>query len=219
MTTKRHLIVRTIGAAALIGCLQAGAALAGPAEDYAEGARHYEAGDVVAAMPLLRRAADAGHAAAQAATAQLLEQADWGEEAIAYFRKSAAQGNADGQFGLGTMLAAGRGTKQNLPEAYKWIVLAARQGHNLSINELALAYINGGLGIADEARQSPDALQWIRAAAENGQLTAMDRMSVAYRNGDYGLAPNPALADQWAEKIRKALNLKQGKRNKRSNNP
>jgi TPR repeat protein len=219
MTSKPSLpfLARAARAAVLLSALQGVAAFAGSAEDYAEGAKHYAAGDVVAAMPLLRRAADAGHPAAQAAIGQLLEQADWGEEAIGYFRKSALQGNADGQFGLGAMLAIGRGAPKNLPEAHKWLLLAARQGHGLAITELALAYINGGLDIPDSARQSPEALQWIRAAAENGQLTAMETLSAAYRTGEYGLTPDTAQANQWADKVRKALNLKQGRRNKRSN--
>ncbi|MFA7269582.1 MAG: tetratricopeptide repeat protein [Sterolibacterium sp.] len=204
------------GMAASLVILHAGHVQAGPAEDYAEGAKHYATGDLVTAMPLLTRAAKAGNAAAQAALGAILDQADADEEAIGYFRKSAAQGNADGQFGLGVMLSSGEGAPKNLTEARKWITLAAEQGHKGAINELALAYINGGLDIPENVRQSAEALRWIRAAADNGYLTAMEKLAVAYRSGELGLNVDPKLAEQWTDKIRKASGAPKGRRNKRS---
>lgn len=218
MKLSRHFVASAASLAAVLAVLHAGHALAGPAEDYAEGTKQYAAGDLIAAMPYLQRAADAGHAAAQAAMGEILDQADSADEAIGYYRKSAAQGNADGQFGLGTMLAAGQVAPKNPAEAHKWIVLAAEQGHKLAINELALAYINGGLDIPENSRQSTEALRWIRAAADGGYLTAMEKMAAAYRNGELGLGIDTKAADQWAEKVRKARGIRQGRRNNRSSN-
>lgn len=196
--------------------LQAATAKAGPNEDYAEGTKRYNAGDIVAAMPLLRKAADAGHAAAQASIAAILDYADSDDEAIEYFRKSAAQGNAEGQFGLGNMLANGEGTPKNLAQARKWITLAAEQGHRIAINQLALAYIVGALDIPEGERQSGEALRWIRAAAENGELTAMEKMAAAYRGGELGLSVDLKTADQWADKVRKMRGTPQkGRRTKK----
>ncbi len=200
--------------ATVIAVLHGGIAQAGPAEDYTAGAKHYAAGDLIAAMPLLRRAADAGHAAAQAAIGEIVDQADSKEEAFGYFSKSAAQGNADGQFGLGIMLAGGEGAPKNLAEGRKWIALAAEQGHKIAINELASAYITGALDIPENARQSAEALRWIRAAADNGYLTAMERLAAAYRGGEMGLSVDVKTADQWAEKIRKIRGTPKGRRNK-----
>lgn len=202
---------------AVLAILYAGTALAGPAEDYAEGAKRYAAGDLIGAMPLLRQSADAGHAAAQAIFGEILDRSDASEEAVAYFRKSAAQGNADGQFDLGTMLATGKGVDKNLAEARKWILLAAEQGHQLATNELALAYINGSLDISESERQSAQALRWIRAAADNGDLTAMGKLAAAYRAGEFGLAVDIKAAGQWEEKISKTQGIRKGRRNKRSN--
>jgi TPR repeat protein len=213
--TTRHTFARAAALAALLAALHAAPAAAGPAEDYAEGAKRYAAGDVVAAMPLLRKAADAGHAAAQAAIAHLLEQADWADEALGYYRKAAAQGDADGQFGLGAMLSVGRGVQKNEAEARKWILLAAEQGHKLAINELAAAYIGGGLDIPEAARQGPEALRWIRAAADNNDLAAMEKLAAAYRTGAFGIAADARTAAQWDEKIRKARGIRQGRRNKK----
>ena len=72
-----------------------------------------------AAMLGLRKAADAGHAKAQARLAEILDASDYNEEAFAYYRKSADQGDVDGVFGLASMYAVGEGTKKDPAEAYK----------------------------------------------------------------------------------------------------
>lgn len=214
--TRRHRSIAFLAGLVGLLCLVHGSpALAGPAEDYAEGTKRYTAGDLIAAMPPLRKAADAGHAAAQALLAEILQQADEGPEAITYYRKAALQGNADGQFGLGSMLAVGEGAPKDIKEARKWITLAAEQGHKLAIHELAFAYINGNLDINEAERQGTQALHWIRAAADNGYVTAMERMAAAYRSGDFGLDVDIKTADEWTEKTRKALGLKQQRRKNR----
>lgn len=215
--TYRRLATAARLAVALTLLQAAGHALAGPDDDYAAGTARYAVGDLIGAMPLLRGAADAGHAAAQAAIAEILAQSDSGAEAIEYFRKSATQGNADGQFGLGAMLAAGQNAPRNPAEARKWIELAAAQGHRLATNELAQAYISGGLDLSAEQRQGAAAQRWIRAAADNGYLSAMERLAAAYRAGELGLAVDVKAAEQWAEKSRKARGARKGRHNKRSN--
>lgn len=186
-----------------------GSAVAGVTEDYEQGHKRYVSGDVVSAMPLLRRAADAGNAAAQALMGDILDHADSDEEAVQFYRKSAAQNNAEGQFGLGVMLAGGQGTPKNLSEARKWISLAAEQGHKLAINELATAYIKGGLDIPDEARKGSEALRWIQAAAENNYIPAMEALAGGYRDGSYGLTVDSKLAEQWTEKVRKVSGVRE----------
>jgi uncharacterized protein len=218
MKRTRRIFALAASMSAFLVMLHAGPARAGPAEDYAEGARQYAAGDLIAAMPLLRRAADAGDPAAQAAMGEILDRADSGAEAIEYYRKSAAQGYADGQFGYGSMIAAGQFAPKDLGEARKWIVLAAEQGHKLAISELAFAYINGGLGIDEAARHGVEALRWIRAAAENRDVTAMEKLAVAYRSGDLGLDIDPKASERWAEEVRKARGIREGRRNNRSSN-
>lgn len=163
-------------------------AFAGPEEDYQAGTKAYREGDVIGAMAVLRKAADARHPAAQALLADILDKAEFNEEAVAYYRKSAAQGNPDGEFGLGVMYSAGEGVKRDLVEARAWITRAADKGHRLAINELARAYMAGGLGVDDAQRNSPAALQWIRRAADNGYVPALEYLARAYRSGALGLA-------------------------------
>lgn len=214
MKTTYHNLA-AVGLSVVLGFLCAGPCQAGPAEEYNDGAKRYGDGDLIAAMPLLRKSADAGHAAAQAMLAEILDQSDSSAEAVDYFRKAALQGNADGQFGLGALLAAGQGAPKDAAEGRKWILLAAEQGHKLAINELASAYIVGGLDIPDNARQSAEALRWIRTAAENEYLQAMERLAAAYRNGEFGLAADVKTAAQWEGRINKVRGIRQGQRNKK----
>lgn len=217
MRFTRHTLAAVANLAALLAVLHAVPAQAGPTEDYAEGAKHYNAGDIVAAMPPLRRAADAGHPAAQAILGAILDHADSDAEALEYFRKAAAQGNADGQFGVGNMLVAGEGVAKNVPEGRKWIEQAASQGHVMAINVLAQAYMNGGLEIPDQERQGAAAARWITAAANNGYLAAMEKIAAAYRNGDFGLGIDAKTAKQWEDKIEKLRGPRQTRRKQRSN--
>lgn len=203
----------TMNAARLLrltaACLAAAhlVAWAAPEDDYKAGAKSYAEGDVMTAMPRLKSAADAGHAAAQALYAQILDRADSDEEAVGYYRKSAELGDADGQFGYGSMLASGEGTKRNVAEGRQWITKAAEQGHKLAINELALAYLKGQLGISETERSSAEALAWVRPAADSGFIPAMEALAEAYRTGGFGLGVDAGLAEDWAAKVRKARGL------------
>lgn len=216
MRFMRHTLIAAANAAALFAVFHAAPALAGPEEDFAEGSKLYYAGDIVTAMPPLRRAADAGHPQAQAILGAILDHADSDPEAAEYFRKAAAQGNADGQLGLGNMLAAGEGVPKNVAEGRKWIEQAAGQGHVLAINVLAQAYMSGGLDLTDEERQSPVALRWINAAAGNGYLAAMEKLAAAYRTGELGVGVDAKTAQLWDDKIRKARGPQPTRRKQRS---
>lgn len=70
-------------------------AIAGSAEDFEAGRKAFRAGDIVTAMAPLRRASEAGHAAAQALYGQILDRSELDEEAVAWFRKSAEQNDPD----------------------------------------------------------------------------------------------------------------------------
>ena len=147
-------------------------AFAGPVEDFEAGRKAFRAGDIVTAMAPLRRASEAGHAAAQALYGQILDRSELDEEAVAWFRKSAEQNDPDGQFGLGSMLASGEGIKRDPMAARSWIEKSAAQGNGLAINFLAQSYINGQLGLTDADRSSPQALGVLKQAADLGFLPA-----------------------------------------------
>lgn len=173
--------------------------LAGTVEDFEAGLRSYRAGDIVGAMAPLRNAANAGHAKAQVLLAEILDRSELDEDAIALYRKAADQGDADGMFGLGVMLAGGEGVKKKEPiEGRKWIEKAAGLGQMQAINVMAQAHLNLDLGFTEADRESAQALHWIQQAAANDYLPAIEALIAAYSSGNrWGLTADKAMADQY----------------------
>jgi tRNA A-37 threonylcarbamoyl transferase component Bud32/FtsZ-interacting cell division protein ZipA len=74
-------------------------------------------------------------APAKAAEPDLITQAEQASkrgndaESLALYRKAANAGNAEAQYRLGEIYAAGRGVPQNNTQAYIWLSLAANAGH------------------------------------------------------------------------------------------
>jgi hypothetical protein len=178
-------------------------AWAGTEEDYAAGEKAYRAGDVTNAMSQLRKAADAGHAKAQARLAEILDASDYNEEAFAYYRKSADQGDVDGVFGLASMYAVGEGTKKDPAEAYRLYVLAVEKGHPQAYMVIASAYIFGQLGIDETRRNSEEATRWLKLAADRDFLPAVEALAKAYKTGGFGVAPDAQQAADWDAKLKK----------------
>ena len=180
-----------------------GPACAGPDEDYAAGMIQYERNDFTNAMPLIRKAADAGHVKAMIIMATMLDAAEVDDQAATYYRKAADAGSLDGVYGLATMYASGDGVKKDVQEARNLIVRAAEGGHQQATWVLAQAYIRGELGIPDDQRDGKDALKWITLAADKEFLPALEALEKAYRSGGYGLVPDIAKADELKLRINK----------------
>lgn len=185
----------------LVSGLGAGQAGAGQEEDFAAGMVSYRRADFSTAIPLLRKVADAGHAEAQSVLASILDAADSDEEAVSYYRKSAAAGNLDGIFGLGGMLANGEGVAKDVKEARALYLRAAEAGHKQAIGAIAQAYIRGELDIPEEQRKGKEALGWINRAADDGFVLAIETLEKAYRTGDFGLTVDVQKADQFKKKL------------------
>ncbi len=178
-----------------------GSANAGPAEDYAAGMVSYQRTDFFVAVPLLRKAADAGHIEAAVVLATIYDGAEQDEQAVIYFRKAADAGSAEGMYGLGNMLAAGEGTTKDVVAAKALFVKAADAGHVTSVQLLAQAYLRGELGIPEEQRKGAEALKWITAAADLNFIPALEALQQAYLSGDYGLTVDPVKSEQIKQKI------------------
>ena len=214
-TALRARMLAWAGAAAIAFC----SALAHGAtadEDFRTGLRSYQSGDMIGAMATLRKPADQGHAAAQALLAEILDRADYNEEAVAYYRKAADQGHPEGEYGLGTMYASGEGVKKDLVVARTWFTKAAEKGHTGAINTVAQAYISGGLGLDEKTRSDPAGLQWIRKAADNSYLPALEYLAKAYRTGAAGLAVDVKQAEALEARARTVRGLKAEKGKKGS---
>lgn len=189
-------------------------AFAAAEDDYREGFKFYQTGDVTTAMARLKKAADVGHAPAQVLLADILDQAEFNEEAVSYYRKAAEQGNADGEFGLGNMIASGEGVKRDAAEARKWITSAADKNHPRAIAALAQAYISGGLGIEEKQRGGEDARRWIVRAADSSYLPALDYLARSYRTGMLGLSVDLKQAEALEAKARtiRGVTTRKGKK-------
>lgn len=190
---------RATGLAAALLVL-AGAAFGAPADDYKRGEAAYRGGDVVTAMAALRRAADQGHAPAQVLLADILDRAEFDEEALAWYRKAADQGDPAGEHGLGAMLLAGEGTKKDAGQAWFWFARAADRGFEPAVLALANAHLRAARG---EEAVSPDparAAEWLRKAADLDYLPAVDALARALREGGFGVEKDPAQADRYAAK-------------------
>ena len=91
------------------------------------------------------------------------------KQAVEWFRKAAAQGNADAQYNLGVMYSNGQGVKQDYKKAVEWFRKAAAQGNADAQYNLGVMYSNGQGGPHDFA----EVLQWWQLAAEQGDDAAL----------------------------------------------
>lgn len=189
-------------------CLACACAQAGEGEDFARAQKYVEEGDVVRAMPILRKLSDAGFAPAQVRLADMYDKAEENEAAVALYRQAAEQGNADALFGLASMTAAGEGVQRDPEEALRLLRLAAEKVHLPAIHALAQAYIGAQPALKATKDFAAQALRWNTLAADSGYVPAMDALARAYRGGEWGLAADGAKAQSWesrAETARRAL--------------
>lgn len=184
-------------------------AVAGPAEDYVVAKKAYDAGDVVGAMPLLRKGVDAGHTPSMVLLGDILDSSEFDEEAAVVFRKAADKGDPEGQFRLGKLYSLGEGVKKDLAEAHRLILAAAKQGHRQATNVMAQAYLSAQLGIPASARNGEESLHWVQAAEGNDYLPAIDALLLAYRNGGFGLSPDAKEAERLQAKANALRNIQE----------
>lgn len=178
------------------------AAAADVAEDFENGRKAFDRGDISGSMAPLRRAADAGHAKAQALYAYVLDISEFDAEALAYYQKSADQADPDGQYGVAQMYISGEAGKRDYKLARTWLEKAAAQGQGQAVMALAEAYLSGGLGMEQAELESPEALRWLNAAADLKSLTALTALQAAYANGKYGLTADPVKAAEIEARIK-----------------
>jgi len=107
-------------------------------------------------MSLLRKASDANHPLAQARLADLLHAAEFDTEAPALYQRSAQQGEAAGEFGLGVMYANGAGVKRDAAVALAWYRKAEQKNYGPAFDALARAYRTGDLGLAKDLAKAAE---------------------------------------------------------------
>ena len=149
---NRHAI--RMGVGALCCALAAPLAQAGPAEDNALAEKEFARGDLIASIALWKKAAEAGYAPAQARYGDLLDKSEEDEEAVEWYRKAAAQGNAHGEYGLGQMYGKGEGVPKDRAQALSHTLRAAQLNYVPAVTLMMEAYRAGGMGLAPNAAEA-----------------------------------------------------------------
>lgn len=172
-------------------------------QDYKEGHEKWISGDLIGALPLLKKSADAGHAPAQALYGYLLDEADNDVEAVDYYRRAADQGNPDGALGLaGLYLSGDGGLDKDQLAARELLEKAASTGHVPAIISLSHYYVIGA-GVSESEKTPELALKWIQKAADNNDIPSLKRLETANREGGLGLPVDLEKADVIQKKIYK----------------
>lgn len=132
-----------------------------------------KAGDAKAAAKWLKKAVMRDHVASLHLLACLyLEGKGIAQDTatgLELMRKAAILGNADAQFDLGVLLAAGtKDIPASAEEAIRWFRLAAAQGHTRAQYRLGKAFLDG-TGVA---QSYASALTWLKTAAIEGYAPA-----------------------------------------------
>jgi TPR repeat protein len=165
----------------------------------------------------LRKAAQQGHAKAQAALGERYAEGHGVPEdhaqAVKWYRAAAEQGNGLGQLGLGTELAFGQGGARDEAEAVVWLRKAAdqvtpEQVSGAAQSLLGVAYYFGR-GVPQDYGK---AVGWLQKAGSKGDSAAQALLGEAFLKGR-GVAQNEVVgvtwyrraADQWDPSAQRAL--------------
>ena len=112
--------------------------------------------------------------------------------AFSEFYAAAQDGNAEGQFELGTMYEEGKGTEQNTNLAIIWYRKAVAQQHTGAMVNLGNDYV---LGRGVE-KNTAEAIRLYRLAADGGSAVGAMKLGLAYKNG-VGAPHDANQAKQW----------------------
>lgn len=94
------------------------------------------------------------------------------ENALAWYKKSAIQGDATGQFRFGMCCLKGCGTEQNDTEAFVWFEKSAEQGCAPAQHMLGVCYLNG----CGTEKNSKKAYEWLKKSAEQDYAPAKEEL-------------------------------------------
>ena len=156
--------------------------------------RMYGSNDV---QEIVLKAAEAGNASAQTEIGYRYAKATPPDytNAVKWHRKSADQGFAKGQSGLGYCYISGQGVPKDEDEGFRWYQKAAEQGFAGGQDNLGVCYLNGRGVSKDEA----EAFKWFKKAAEQGDVYGQLHLAIAYKAGR-GVAKDEAEGFRWYQK-------------------
>lgn len=117
-------------------------------------------------------------------------------EIYKWYRKSAEQGYAPGQFNLGCCYGAGYGVEKDYKEAVKWFLKSALQDYEPAQRFLG-DYTECGLGVEED----PDeAYRWYLKAAEQGDAKSQCELGFYHELGKGSIPENMDKAVEWYRK-------------------
>ena len=146
--------------------------------------------------------AQAGDPEAQYQVASMMFEGDHGleqnpEEAAKWLRKSADQGLAKSQNGMGLMFVTGAGVDRDQVEAARWFRRAADQGYLKAQCNWGGMYSLGCI-----SNVPSEAVNWVRKAADRGDADAKFFLGAMYFNG-VGVEKDLAEGARWIERSAK----------------
>ena len=146
------------------------------------------------ALQRLKSDAERGDPNAQSVLGEAYYRAKDYQNALAWFRKSAQQGYAPGQYNLGVMFMEGSGRAKDAGEAVKWFLKAAEQRHLTGMNNLTAAYFYG-LGVPQDLVA---AYMWSSIAASLGDENSKKNLAgLKSKLTPIQLAEADGRASQW----------------------
>jgi TPR repeat protein/serine/threonine protein kinase len=165
-------------------------------DDARKGMELYDAKRYDEAFPLVKRAAESGHARSQSALGWMYDNgkgvAQDYTQAVYWFRKAADQGDAHGESNLGVMYENGQAVKQDYAQAVSWYRKAADQGAAYAEAHLGSMYQHGR-GVAQDYGQ---AVSWYRKSADQGDAGGEGDLGYMYEWGR-GVAQDYEQALKW----------------------
>ena len=146
------------------------------ADTLAQAKTLYDRKDYAAALPLFRRAAEAGSVEAMGWIGRSY-LTGWGvpqdyAQAMVWYRKAADRGDAFGMNGVGFLYANGWGVNLDYDQAMQWYRKAAAAGSAVAMSNIGFAYEKGqGVPVDRQA-----AISWYRKALAAGHEGAKDSL-------------------------------------------
>ena len=153
----------------------------------------FDQSDIVNAMRYYRQAAESGYAPAQTRLAYLLDKSEENQEAVRWYQRAVAQGDAQAMHDLANLYAIGEGTEVNIDAAVRLFESSAQQNYTPAIRVLALAYENGQLGLRVDYEQ---ARAWLETGMKQGDYWSTHRLARIYRNGELGVRVDSVKASE-----------------------
>ena len=164
----------------------------------AKAEQSFDESDVVGAMSYYRKAAEAGYAPAQSRLAYLLDISEENEEAVTWYQKAVAQGDAEAEHGLAGMYVSADGIAQNSAEALRLFTSSANKTYPPAIRVMAAAYEKGGIGLRIDYEL---AREWLEKGVQLDDYWSIKRLAKAYDKGELGLRIDRQKAAQLEQQL------------------